>query len=76
MEDNLLIILILNFQSQISEILFLGEYATSTQAVTCGLITREISSKNDKDFEDKVKQITKEAVERKYTDVSRMGCFD
>lgn len=55
---------------QISELLFLGESATSTQAVAWGLVTREISSKNDKDFEEKVMQITKEAVQGKYTEVS------
>lgn len=53
-----------------SEILFLGESATSTQAVNYGLITREISSKNDRDFEDKVTQLTKETREEKYTEVS------
>lgn len=53
-----------------SEILFLGESATSTQAVNYGLITREISSKNDRDFEDKVTQLTKETLEGKYTEVS------
>lgn len=56
--------------SKMSEILFLGESATSTQAVNYGLITREISSKNDKDFEDKVTQLAKETLDGKYTEVS------
>lgn len=51
--------------------LFLNESVTSTQAVNCGLITREISSKNDKEFEEKVIQVAKETVERKHTEVRR-----
>lgn len=55
------------FIFQFSELLFLGESLTSTQAITCGLITKEISSKNDKEFEEKVVQLTREC---KYTEVS------
>lgn len=58
---------------QISEMLFLGHSMTSTQAMSCGLITREISSKNDKDFEDKVSQIVRECVDGRYTEVSFNG---
>lgn len=56
-----------------AELLFLGDSVTSTQAVNCGLITREISSKSDKDFDEKVTQLAKETVEEgggRFTDVS------
>lgn len=43
--------------------LFLGDTITSTQAVSVGLITREVSSRNPKEFEEKVFQIANELVE-------------
>lgn len=58
--------------------LFLDESVTSTQAANCGLITKEISSKNDKEFEEKVMQVANETVERKHTEVRReiIPCTD